>query len=327
MFLPDWLDYVRSENTATAMFRGLRGISANWGELIATAQSTMSIYQDRRIPEMVERLYDYDSTSTLPLVAASRILDSASQTPAGLPEEDRADLGLCAAVAFGMYGNFPSAKVAINRIKHTRLEISSSIAAIIGTAAPDLLPEMLRYCEADSPSKLYLELLEAFLQTGVTENVDEIREALIECLLAAPSSFENSLFRSCRLCLEHILNLSLARVLQQHCNSLSRAYVNQLIDKGIRILLPPQFKAIVYHNLLLNEGNSLISLPTSTGKTLLGELCLVSALQQQPGIVCYLVPYVALGNQVAQTLQEHLPKQYKVKRLIGGYREDRSLQP
>ena len=53
MFLPDWLDYVRSENTATAMFRGLRGISANWGELIATAQSTMSIYQDRRIPEMV----------------------------------------------------------------------------------------------------------------------------------------------------------------------------------------------------------------------------------------------------------------------------------
>ena len=327
MFLPDLLDYVRSENTATAMFRGLRGISANWGELIATAQSTMSIYQDRRIPEMVERLYDYDSTSTLPLVAASRILDSASQTPAGLPEEDRADLGLCAAVAFGMYGNFPSAKVAINRIKHTRLEISSSIAAIIGTAAPDLLPEMLRYCEADSPSKLYLELLEAFLQTGVTENVDEIREALIECLLAAPSSFENSLFRSCRLCLEHILNLSLARVLQQHCNSLSRAYVNQLIDKGIRILLPPQFKAIVYHNLLLNEGNSLISLPTSTGKTLLGELCLVSALQQQPGIVCYLVPYVALGNQVAQTLQEHLPKQYKVKRLIGGYREDRSLQP
>ena len=86
MFLPNWLDYSFSENAATAMFRGLRGMSTSWGELIATAQSTMSIYQDRRIPEMVERLYDYDATSTLPLVAASRILDIASQPPAGLPE-------------------------------------------------------------------------------------------------------------------------------------------------------------------------------------------------------------------------------------------------
>lgn len=327
MFLPDWLDYSRSENAATAMFRGLRGISASWGELVATAQSIMSIYQDRRIPEMVERLYDYDSSSTLPLVAASRILDAASQPSAGLPEEDRTDLGLCAAVAFGMYGNFPSAKAVIQRIRGTNLDISSSIAAIVATAAPDLLPEMLPYCDVNSPSKRYLELLESFLHTGVSTNIDEIRQALIECLLEAPSSFENSLFRSCRLCLEHIFNLSLVRVIREFCNSLPEAYINQLVNKGIRVLLPPQFKAIAYHNLPLSEGNALISLPTSTGKTLLGELCLVTALQEKPGIVCYLAPYIALGNQVAQSLQEHLPKQYRIKRLIGGYREEESLAP
>ena len=327
MFLPEWLNYSRSENAATAMFRGLRGISANWGELIATAETIMSIYEDRLIPEMVERLYDYESTSTLPLVAASRILDTASQAPSGLPEEDRTDLGLSAAVAFGMYGNFPSAKAVIQRIRRSNLEISSSIAAIVATSSPELLPEMLQYCDTNSPSKLYFELLENFLHTGVTTNIEEIRQALIECLLAAPSSFENSLFRSCRLCLEHIFNLSLVRVVREFCNSLPEAYINQLVDKGIRILLPPQFKAIVHHNLPLREGNALISLPTSTGKTLLGELCLVTALQQKPGIVCYLAPYVALGNQVAQTLQEHLPKQYRIKRLIGGYRQEESLNP
>lgn len=328
MFLPDWLNYSLSENAATVMFRGLRGISANWGELIATAQSTMSIYQDRRDPELVERLYDYNSTSALPLVAASRILDSASQAPAGLPEEHRANLGLSAAVAFGMYGNFPSAKAVIQRTKHfNNLEISSSLAAIVATAAPELLPEMLSYCDTDSAAKRYLELLEYFLRTGEITNTSEIRQALIECLLDAPSSFENSLFRSCRLCLEHIFNLSLARVLQEQCNCFSEAYINQLVDKGIRVLLPPQFKAIVHHDLPTNRGNTLISLPTSSGKTLLGELCLVAALQQKPGIVCYLAPYVALGNQVAQTLQEHLPKQYKIRRLIGGYRENECLNP
>jgi hypothetical protein len=35
--LPQWLDYALSENTAAAMFRGLQGLSARWGELIAAA--------------------------------------------------------------------------------------------------------------------------------------------------------------------------------------------------------------------------------------------------------------------------------------------------
>ncbi len=78
--LPDWLDYSFSENAATAMFRGLRGLTANWGELIATAQTVMSIYQDNLASEAVERLYDEKHAQ--PLIAASRILDTASQPPA-----------------------------------------------------------------------------------------------------------------------------------------------------------------------------------------------------------------------------------------------------
>ena len=225
-----------------------------------------------------------------------------------------------------MYGNFPSAKAVVQRIIHSGLEISSATAAIVATAAPELIPTMLPYCDTE-PNKRYLELLENFLHTGEMTKTDEIRQVLIECLLAAPSSFENSLFCSCRLCLEHIFNLSLVRVLREHCNGFPETYLNQLVDKGVRVFLPPQFKAIVHHNLPISQENALVSLPTSTGKTLLGELCLLAALQQKPGIVCYLAPYVALGNQVSQMLQEHLPDQYRIKRLIGGYQEEESLNP
>jgi len=70
-----------------------------------------------------------------------------------------------------------------------------------------------------------------------------------------------------------------------------------------------------------------VALPTSTGKTLLGELCLVTALQQQPGIVCYLAPYVAVGRQVAQALADHVPQTIRIRRLFGGFRDAEDVEP
>jgi hypothetical protein len=55
--LPPWLDYALSENTAAAMFRGLQGLSARWGELIAAAQAVMGSYQDLLVGS-TEQLYD-----------------------------------------------------------------------------------------------------------------------------------------------------------------------------------------------------------------------------------------------------------------------------
>ena len=83
--LPQWLDYALSENTAAAMFRGLQGLSARWGELIAAAQAVMGSFQDLPLGS-IEQLYD--EQKALPLIAASRILDAASQRPSGLPDED-----------------------------------------------------------------------------------------------------------------------------------------------------------------------------------------------------------------------------------------------
>ncbi len=181
---------------------------------------------------------------------------------------------------------------------------------------------MLSRCPSGSLEQGYLELLQAFLSTGEVNRIEAIREAFIKCLLAAPTPFEGALFRSARLCLEHLFRLSLARTLHEHCPMLPEAYIRELVDSDVRVLLPPQFKAITQHKLLANSDNALVALPTSTGKTLLGELCLVAALQQQAGIVCYLAPYVALGRQVARSLEEHLPETFRIRRMIGGFRDE-----
>ena len=321
--LPQWLDYALSENTAAAMFRGLQGLSARWGELIAAAQAVMGSYQDLPLGS-TEQLYD--EQKALPLIAASRILDAASQRPSGLPDEDRQYLAVVAAVAFAMYGNFPSATAVVRRMLPTFPVDSPSLAIIFATASPPHLGEMLSRCASGSAEKGYLELLGAFLSTGDANRVEVIREAFIRCLLAAPTPFEGGLLRSVRVCLEHLFRLSVARTLNEHSPMLPEAYVRQLVDSGVRVLLPPQFRAITQHKLLTTTENAIVALPTSTGKTLLGELCLVAALQQQPGVVCYLAPYVALGGQVAQSLKAHVPEPpFRIRPMIGGFREAEAI--
>ncbi|MGH8057567.1 MAG: DEAD/DEAH box helicase, partial [Candidatus Entotheonellia bacterium] len=320
--LPQWLDYALSENTAAAMSRGLQGLSVRWGELIGEAEAVMGIFQDLT-KESPERFYE--EQNALPLIAASRILDAASQPPSGLPDEDRQYLAVVAAVAFAMYGNFPSAAAVVRRLLPTFPFDSPAMAVIFATAAPPLLGEMLSRCVSGSPEKTYLELLEAFLSTGDAKRIEGIREAFIRCLLAATSPFEGGLLRSSRLCLEHLFTLSVARTLHEHCSMLPEAYVRQLVDSGVRVLFPPQFRVITQHPLLTSAENAIVALPTSTGKTLLGELCLVAALQQQPGTVCYLAPYVALGRQVAQSIEEHLPEPFRIHRMIGGFREEEAF--
>jgi len=279
----------------------------------------MGLYQD--LPsDSAEQLYD--EHNALPLIAASRILDAASQRPSALPDEERDYLAVVAAIAFAMFGNFPSATAVVRRMRPISPLDSPSIAVLFATAAPHYLGEMLSHCATGSPEKAYLELLEAFLSTGEANRIEPLREAFIRCLLAAPTPFEGGLLRSARLCLEHLCRLSVARTLREHCPLLPEAYRRRLVDSGVRVLLPPQYKAIARHRLLTSSENAIVALPTSTGKTLLGELCLVAALQQQSGMACYVAPYIALGRQVAEWLEEHIPETFRIYRMIGGFREE-----
>lgn len=322
--LPDWLDFAASENAAAAMYRGLSGPSASWGELIATAQAIMGIYQDTG-PEEIESLYD--ERNVLPLIAASRILDTAAQPRTGLNEYEQRNLGLAAAVCFGMYANFPSATAVICRSLGEFDGLSPSTAVIVAVSAPNHIGKVLASCDLGTRQVRFLETLEYFLTTGNASYIAPLRKAFVNCLLEAPSAFEGSLLRSARLSLEHMCRLSMARTLQQYCPELPGAYVLKLVNSGARLCLPPQFKAVKSTPLLQSSENSIIAFPTSTGKTLLGEMCIADALRGKPGLACYLAPYVALGRQVAESLELHLPEPMRVHPMVGGYQDPESLDP
>lgn len=323
--LPEWLDYAFGENVAASMFRGLQGRTASWGELIATAQTVVGYYQDDLSSDTITSYYDQQNI--LPLIAASRILDTASQLSTGNDFSTRLSLGLTAATAFGMYGNFLSSAAVIRRLTFEDFSlIESEDAAIVATAAPGLTGKVLQFCQSDSPERYYLELLEQFLITGDVEQAERVRKALIDCIINATTSFRGGLLRSARVCLEHVFNLSVARTLAEKCPHLPPKYVSRLVDKGVRLLLPPQYKAIVNHDLVNRGDNTIVSLPTSAGKTLLGELCLVSAFSG-PGLVCYLAPYVALGRQVMRSFEDHLPETFRLHLMVGTYRPADELNP
>ncbi len=306
--------------------------SAKWGELIASAQAVMGEFQDR-LDDAPEQLHD--EQEALSLIAAARILDAASQPPAGLPEAHRGGLALAAAVAFGMYGNFVSACAVIQRSVKSVLEITPPCAVIMAAAAPSLIVEMIPFCPEDSVELAFLERLAQFLRSGDPDEAQPLRDALVECLIhpsasqsgEPSSSLEAALLRSCRLCLEQVVCLSFARVLRDHAPDISAPHLRKLLDGGVRVLLPPQLKAIANHRLVSRTENAILALPTSTGKTLLGELCLAASLARGPGLACYLVPYVALGGQVADSLRKHLPQSIRVHRMIGGYRAPDHLSP
>ena len=120
-----------------------------------------------------------------------------------------------------------------------------------------------------------------------------------------------------RVSLRQIQLLSARRALSQF-QSLPQPVIGQLIDLGISTLLPSQFTVLCQSSLLRSSSNSLVCLPTSTRKTLIGELAIASTLSAKPGLAIYLAPYIAIGLQAARALKEHLPRPYRVHTLVGG---------
>ncbi len=117
--------------------------------------------------------------------------------------------------------------------------------------------------------------------------------------------------------------LSVARILG--AVNVDSRYIKELLKASL-LLYPPQAQAIERNGLLNPEHNALIVLPTSTGKSLLGELALVNSLSDAKPIGVYLAPYRALADQVFQRMRLRLTQvgiACDVRR--GGYLSDSSI--
>ncbi|MDD4111035.1 MAG: DEAD/DEAH box helicase [Clostridia bacterium] len=76
---------------------------------------------------------------------------------------------------------------------------------------------------------------------------------------------------------------------------------------------------------LENDESYVVQMPTSSGKTFIAELGILSSLTRYPGSKClYIAPFRALTNQIERELSANLSKlNYKVSSLSGAYEVDK----
>ena len=325
MPFPTWVDFEFAERSAASMARGLSGSMAAWGTLMAHAQAVLSYRSDGYDSNSyLQKTYDFEEWRDI--IAAARILDLAATELGVQDAENRETAAILAACAFGMSGTTVSASAVINAHNLLNSGLSSGELLAIAISSPILSRQVFPTLPARSKYRECIERVTAFLARGDDGQLAAATEALEEITKEEMGIWESYLLRLSRISLAHIGQLATAKVLGQYEHSLPNRYMDRLVSES-PMLLPSQFEAIKNHGIFSSDRNLLISLPTGTGKTLLGELALMSELGREPGLVCYVAPYVALGRQVAEKINRHTPTEIRVHRLMGGYRDPAPLDP
>jgi len=329
---PPGIDYPLAENTAFTTIRELSGYPLSWGEMVGAAQAVLT-HADDLVRTDGNALYDLSFAT--PLIAAARILDAAADARSDLASPDRQSLGMLAVLGYAMHGNFLSASAVARRegfLDFRPGDISEGALVALAAALPNALAQYRALTRAGSPAREFLTRYIGFISTGRDSLFPRVRDALVSFIVdqaersSGGSSFDSALLRLALHALEQARILSIPRVLRE-LGALDEEVVTNLVRNQYRVFLPPQYRAIAEKQLLSSSANSLIALPTSTGKTLLGSLCLLSALGLEPGLVCYVTPWVATARQAADALQKIKPSTARVSRLMGGFTEEVQIDP
>ncbi|WP_020481334.1 DEAD/DEAH box helicase [Methylomonas sp. MK1] len=162
------------------------------------------------------------------------------------------------------------------------------------------------------------EIMAYFLTDGVVEGSFHIRPLLDMHFDRALAALEptgcSTLAPMTRLlasCAKQLTDNSIWTVTRA-VNSRVTAFVRSLVDRGrgdkvLFDVLPPQRRALAEQGLLGSSRRAVVvSLPTSSGKTLIAQFRILQALNQfepERGWVAYIAPTKALVNQVARRLR------------------------
>ncbi len=320
---PVWVNYELSEESAAVMARGLSGSSQAWGVLLAHAQAVLAARTDTRESETVDA-YGFDDWRDL--IAAARILDSAASDNGLSDSEDRRTAAILAACAFGMCGMAVSAAAVIDSHQLFQGALSPGEITALVLSSPASGRAVFEALSEPSAYRACVESVVSYLGGADEETFLQAISSLDQAIRAELAPWESYLLRLSRLSLSHIRRLATARVLQDYETLFPSGYLGRLVSES-PMLLPSQYEALIKQDILEPGCNSVIALPTATGKTLLGELVLMSSLGNEPGLVCYIAPYVALGRQVADKISNHVPGGVRVSRQMGGYRDPAPLDP
>ena len=312
-------ELIAAANNAAIMVRAPNFNPMAIGTMYAAAQRAMGAHHDENFRDTPQSLHDEDAA--LPLIAAARTLHTIaiSQSVSNTDRSITVRTTLLAATAYAMHGNLPSAAAVLRDIGDSELQ-SEAQALTVAICVPSSIGRLMAGTLPFSPNgRGFLELLNRYLLSGEKDTVPAINAKIDELSLSSGDVFDMVLMANCRVALAHVIHLSVSRRVSS-ASHLMKEFAQRLVSKGRPCLLPSQYALLVSQKFAKATENSIVTLPTSGGKTLLAEFAIVRALATRPGVALYIVPYNALGNQVYDTLVQHLPGDIKVHRLFGGFK-------
>jgi helicase len=328
--LPEELRIVATENNVFRLRRSGLEIGELFEQYSNAAQVVLGYFQN--VTE--DRLHLlYDTKVASPLIAAGRILDadSAEQFANLSPDRDgkydddalqsAISTGLLAMLGHSFYGNFPASTTIAKRFVGFESNLTEFQICSICCASPESIGHFLQYVTEGYPPHQFLEMLETFLVTGDKTRQDRLQAAFLDLNAICDTAFDRAVWLNTRITLAHLIKLSVARLLPEILGPSSLKYIPLFAKTGIKAFLPPQYLAICNSKLVESGANGVLCLPTSSGKTLLSELCILAAVKSKGRIGVFVVPYVALGRQIAERVAKHLPPDWKVIRLFGGFKD------
>jgi replicative superfamily II helicase len=290
-------------------------------------------------------------------------LDSISQKPIA---SDDIPLSFCSAVLYGGEGKFPNARIMSSKVDaiYKRNLNDAKGPADLFTYLLHCLQLLLKgdYYELQRATTIdeqshrrlqailetdsnyhqeftsiiltyeALRLFASYVLTGRQDFLESSQEKLVKArdfcrydsMLSLVDRYVSLLFEATSSC--HI-----DRVLTPFRDLLTDEYLALLKRGGRRpifTLWPPQIRALQQDFLVADHVG--VSMPTSSGKTLLAEMKIQAELSRDPSaLVFYIVPLNALARQIQKDLQERLrlaPLRHNIKVLTGAYEiEDKDL--
>lgn len=323
MTVPANVDFLSSAAASAAKARQVLPVVETRDPLdVSTALKCMTVFQTRTSDQDLANLDEEQAAA--PLVAAARILQSTAQHRRA--DEDAVETGevdellLNAALAFAMHGNFPSASAALSEVRRSFLAGNRTYRMVAFVCDPRraLGANVSRYAAS---VRVFLELWREALTHDDRQRRATAFNLAVKHLLAvamAGGIAERSLALSARMAAHQVRRLAVANLLED-APEIPQWFVLNAIESGLATLLPPQRQLLAEDRIAKHRRNTLLTLPTSTGKTFVAEACMVAALKGD-ALCVYVAPYVAVGEQVKVSLGEKVRGSASVVPMFGGFK-------
>ncbi|WP_153784970.1 DEAD/DEAH box helicase [Pseudomonas sp. EMN2] len=322
--LPASVKFLDSAASSAAKARGAKpSLPTTDPYDVATALKCITAFQVRVDLDALESLDD--ETAARPLTAAARILQSTAQHLRRMsdPPDDSEldDLSFHAALAYAMYGNFPSARAALRDVSTSFLRRSLVFRMVAAFCDP---AGKLRRSKGNERFEVFRYAWLWALRSPSKRRRAKWFEAALSYFAKAAvqgSMAEGALLMGGRVAAYQAMRLATINLLED-APEIPDWFVRNSIKSGTVTLLPPQHILLVKRRVANNRRNSLLTLPTSTGKTFVAEACMAANFEDG-GLCVYVAPYVAVGEQVKDSLQNRLGVNIPFVSMFGGFRTDK----